>query len=181
MLEDDLPGLVKKLKASDHDAFKIIFDRWQQSIFHFLYFRTKDEALSEDLLQEVFLKCWNARHNLDESKSIKNYLYTIADDLLLNHVRHKKVMEKHRDESRGREATDHHNPQFILEEKEWHVRLQQAIDDLPEKARVVFLMSRMEDLSYQEIADRLMLNIKTVESHMTRALKILRQKLSKKL
>jgi RNA polymerase sigma-70 factor (family 1) len=181
MLEDDLQNLVKKLKASDHDAFKMIFDRFQQHIFHFLYFKTKDEALAEDMLQEVFLKCWNARHNLDETRSLRNYLYTIADNLVLNHIRHGKVMERHRDESQASETSNLDNPQFILEEKEWHVRLRKAIDDLPEKPRIVFLMSRMEDLSYQEIADRLTLSVKTVESHMTKALKILREKLSKKL
>ena len=73
------------------------------------------------------------------------------------------------------------NPQFILEEKEWHLALMAAIEALPEKTRIVFLMSRMEDLTYEEIADRLSLSIKTVESHMTKALKLLRKALPLKL
>jgi RNA polymerase sigma-70 factor, ECF subfamily len=73
------------------------------------------------------------------------------------------------------------NPQFILEEKEWQAALMAAIETLPEKSRIVFLMSRMEDLTYEEIADRLSLSIKTVESHMTKALKLLRIALLLKL
>jgi len=181
MLEDDLRNVVKKLKASDQDAFRKIFDVWQEAIFHFLFYKTKDEALAEDLLQDVFLKCWNARAHLDENQSIRNYLYTIADNLVLNHIRHEKVVEKHRDETQLAEPSNLDNPHFILEEKEWKAKLEQAISELPEKPRVVFLMSRMEDLSYQEIADRLTLSIKTVESHMVKALRLLRERLSKKL
>ena len=73
------------------------------------------------------------------------------------------------------------NPQFILEEKEWYLALAAAIEALPEKTRIVFLMSRMEDLTYEEIADRLSLSIKTVESHMTKALKLLVKALPLKL
>ena len=68
-----------------------------------------------------------------------------------------------------------------MEEMEWKARLEDAIASLPERPRIVFLMSRLEDLSYQEIADRLYISIKTVETHMVTALKHLRQNLSKKL
>jgi len=127
------------------------------------------------------LKVWKNRSTLDETRSLKNYLYTIADNLTHNHFRHAKVVADHKGwvDSKMFSACD--NPQFILEEKEWHLALVAAIEDLPEKTRIVFLMSRMEDLTYEEIADRLSLSIKTVESHMTKALKLLRKTLSLKL
>jgi RNA polymerase sigma-70 factor (ECF subfamily) len=177
----DLRELVKRLRASDHSAFKIVFDTWQDAIFKFLYYRTNDTQAAEDLLQDVFLKFWNARESLNENQSIKNYLYTIADNLVLNQWRHLKVVARHEREHEMKEVSVTENPQFVLEEQEWRVKLQQAIDALPEKPRVVFLMSRMEDLSYQEIAERLSLSIKTVESHMVKALKLLRQSVKKDL
>jgi RNA polymerase sigma-70 factor (family 1) len=182
-MPQDFSELVKRLRASDHSAFKIVFDTWQESIFKFLYYKTNDTQLAEDLLQDVFLKFWNARVALDENQSIKNYLYTIADNLVLNQWRHLKVVARHEreHEHERKEVSVTDNPQFVLEEKEWHARLQHAIDTLPEKPRIVFLMSRMEDLSYQEIADRLSISIKTVESHMVKALKLLRQSVKKNL
>jgi RNA polymerase sigma-70 factor (ECF subfamily) len=181
MSEEALNELVKRLKASDHEAFRAVFNLWQQNIFNFLCFRTKDAARAEDLLQDVFLKLWNNRDRLDEKKSLRNYLYTIADNLALNDARHEKVVAKHREGTNVPMFTNAENPQFILEEKEWKRKLEGAIASLPEKPRVIFLMSRMEDLSYQEIADRLSISIKTVETHMVRALKDLRETLSKKL
>jgi len=181
MLQPDLNELVNRLKASDHDAFKTVFDLWQGAIFNFLLFKTRDAARADDLLQEAFLRLWNSRAKLNEKQSLKNYLYTIADNLVLNEIRHDKVVARHRSETKAPIFTNTENPEFILEEKEWKDRLEGVIASLPEKPRIVFLMSRLEDLSYQEIADRLSISIKTVETHMVKALKHLRENLSKKL
>ena len=181
MLQPDLNELVKRLKASDQDAFKTVFDLWQEAIFNFLIFKTRDQARAEDLLQEAFLRLWNSRARLNENQSLKNYLYTIADNLVLNEIRHDKVVARHKAETKAPIFTNTVNPEFILEEKEWKDQLEGAIASLPEKPRIVFLMSRLEDLSYQEIADRLSISIKTVETHMVKALKHLRENISRKL
>jgi RNA polymerase sigma-70 factor (family 1) len=181
MLQPDRNELINRLKASDHDAFKTVFNIWQRNIFNFLLFKTKDAAQAEDLLQEVFLRLWNARTRLNENQSLKNYLYTIADNLVLNEIRHNKVVARHRSDTQVSIFTNTENPEFLMEEREWKKRLEDALASLPEKPRIVFLMSRFEDFSYQEIADRLSISIKTVESHMVKALKHMRENLSKKL
>ena len=181
MLQPDQNDVVKRLKASDPDALKTVFNLWQGAIFNFLLFKTKDTARAEDLLQEVFLRFWNARTRLNENQSIRNYLYTIADNLVLNEIRHDKVVARHKSNVDTIFFTNTENPEFILEDKEWKKRLEDTIASLPEKPRIIFLMSRMEDLSYQEIADRLSISIKTVETHMVKALKHIRERLSKKL
>lgn len=178
---EDIQQLIRKLRASDRDAFKSVFEQYQDSIFRFLYYKTRDAQLSEDLLQEAFLKLWNAREQLDEKQSLTNYLYTIAANLVVNHVRHMKVVAAHQEQANRSGASNVNNPQFILEEQEWKASLEKAIDALPDQARIVFLMSRMEDLSYKEIAERLGLSVKTVESHMTKALGSLREVFSKKI
>jgi RNA polymerase sigma-70 factor (family 1) len=174
MEETDFRILVSRIKASDQAAFKTFFNSFQEKIFNFLLFKTKDSYVAEDLLQETFLKVWKNRLNLDETRSLKNYLYTIADNLTHNHFRHAKVVAAHKGRIESKMFATIDNPQFILEEKEWHLALVGAIEALPEKTRIVFLMSRMEDLTYEEIAERLSLSVKTVESHMTKALRLLR-------
>jgi RNA polymerase sigma-70 factor (ECF subfamily) len=181
MKESELNELVKRIKLSDQLAFKMLFDFFEGAIFKFLLFKTKDAAAAEDLLQEVFLKLWKVRATLDERRSIKNYLYTIADNISLNHIRHLKIVTAYQNQAPSKLFSAVENPHFILEEKEWKLRLMNAIEALPEKTRVIFLMSRLEDLTYNEIAERLSLSVKTVEGHMIKALKSLRESVSKKL
>jgi RNA polymerase sigma factor (sigma-70 family) len=92
MKETDFRTLAIRIKASDQAAFEVLFNLFQATIFNFLLFKTKDSSLAEDLLQETFLKVWKNRSTLDEARSLKNYLYTIADNLALNHFRHAKVV-----------------------------------------------------------------------------------------
>lgn len=173
MSTQDTRHLVNRLKASDHDAFRAVFDSYQESIFRFLYLKTKDVQLAEDLLQEVFYKLWTNRYRLDAEQSLKSYLYTIAEHLFLNHCRHQLVVQQHMQS--GNRGTTAETPHFLLEEEEFRQHLENAIEMLPEKVREVFMMSRFEDLSYQEIANRQSISIKTVESHMVEALRLLRE------
>jgi RNA polymerase sigma-70 factor (ECF subfamily) len=181
MKDTDFSILIQRIKASDETGFETLFNFFQAPIFNFLLFKVKDPAIAEDLLQETFLKIWKTRAALDENRSIKNYLYTIADNLALNHFRHAKVVSNYKERRDAKIFSLGDSPEFILEEKEWQISLAKAIEALPEKTRVVFLMSRMEDLTYEEIASRLQISIKTVESHMTKALKLLREDLRLKL
>jgi len=183
MKESELNELVKRIKLSDQLAFKTLFDFFEEAIFRFLLFKTKDATVAEDLLQEVFLKLWKVRATLDERRSIKNFLYTIADNISLNHIRHLKVVAAYQNHNQpsSKLFSVVENPHYILEEKEWRLKLMNAIEALPEKTRVIFLMSPLEDMTYNEIAERLSLSVKTVEGHMMKALKSLRESVSKKL
>ncbi|RKQ49882.1 RNA polymerase sigma-70 factor (ECF subfamily) [Roseivirga pacifica] len=158
--------------------FRNIFDQYYNPIKNFLYFKCGDIALSEDLSQDVFVKLWEKRDevNLD---TVKSYVYTIANNMLLNKIRHDKVVlnfvEKHK--TRQEEKS----PQFALEEKEFRTRLENIISAMPEKQRTVFLMNRIDELTYKEIAERLNLSVKAIEKRMHGALEHLRNNLDYKI
>ena len=158
--------------------FRNIFDQYYNPIKNFLYFKCGDIALSEDLSQDVFIKLWEKRDevNLD---TVKSYVYTIANNMLLNKIRHDKVVlnfvEKHK--TRQEEKS----PQFALEEKEFRTRLENIISAMPEKQRTVFLMNRIDELTYKEIAERLDLSVKAIEKRMHGALEHLRNNLDYKI
>jgi RNA polymerase sigma-70 factor (ECF subfamily) len=181
MEESELQRLVRQIKGSDQLAFKKLFNFFEETIYKFLLFKTKDADVAEDLLQEVFLKLWKVRESLDERRSIKNYLYTMADNISLNHIRHLKVVTAYKNQPHSKLFSVVESPDYILEEKECNLKLMNAIETLPEKTRVIFLMSRLEDLTYNEIGDRLSLSVKTVEGHMIKALKFLRESVSRKI
>ncbi len=146
---------------------------------NFLYYKLGDVALAEDLVQEVFLKAWEKRDSI-RLDTVKSLLYTIAANLANNHF----SSGRSRFEFELKENLDHstqENPQFLLENSEFKIRLENALADLPEKQRTVFLMSRMDDLTYTEIAERLDISVKAVEKRMHEALGFLRNVLDQKL
>lgn len=160
------------------DQFKEFFDEHYQQIKNFIYYKTANAALSEDLAQECFLKIWEKRQKIDPATA-KNYLYTIAKNLAVDHIKKQKsffsfINKKHK-------TDDGETPLYVLEEKEFDAKLQQAMAELTEKQRIVFLMNRVDDLTYQEIANRLGLSVKAVEKRMMQALKQLKEYIGQKI
>jgi len=152
--------------------FKDTFDRYYHPVKNFLYYKLGDVALAEDLVQEVFLKTWEKRDSV-RLETVKSLLYTIASNLANNHFGSARA----RFEFELKENIPHstqENPQYLLENMEFKTRLEKALADLPENQRTVFLMSRMDDLTYTEIAERLKISVKTVEKRMHEALGFLR-------
>ncbi|MGH7493700.1 MAG: RNA polymerase sigma-70 factor [bacterium] len=145
-------------------------------MFNFAHYKLRNVEAAEDIVQEVFIKLWENRHQIKAERSLKSYLYTITTNLALNYIRHTKVAIKFQ-RTLNEESFLQESPQSSLEKKELHEKLLAALALLPEKPRIVFMMSRMEQLSYREIAERLEISIKTVESHIGAALKALRKSL----
>ena len=156
--------LVLKIKSGDRSAFKTLFEHFQNSLYNFLIYKTGDSDLSEDILQETLLKVWQKRDRLDESLSIKSYLFTMANNSAMNYFRHQKVIYAH--QAQYQFEDEDRSPEDIFRTKEFYDQVLQAIENLPEKTRITFMMSRFEDLSYKEIAERTDVSIKTVESHI---------------
>lgn len=159
--------------------FKDVFDRFYYPVKNFLYYKLGDVALAEDLVQEVFLKTWEKRDSI-RLETVKSLLYTIAANLANNHFSSARA----RFEFELKENLDHptqENPHYLLENTEFKTMLEKALAELPEKQRTVFLMSRMDDLTYSEIAERLEISVKAVEKRMHEALGFLRNALGQKL
>ena len=139
---------------------------------NFLFYKSGNMGLSEDLVQEAFVKLWEncAKVSIEKAKS---YLFTVANNLFLNSVSHQKVKLKFENFADANKFEN--DPQFILEEKEFKLKLESAIAELPETQRIVFLMNRIDKKKYREIAEELDLSVKAVEKRMHLALAALRK------
>ena len=155
----------------EESTYTTIFKEYAKTLHNYLYYKTGNMTLSQDLTQEAFTRLW---HNCAKviPASAKGYVFKIANNLLINEYNHQKVVFKFQ----AKPQTDRSNesPEYLLEEKELKERLEAAIAALPEKQRVVFLMSRIEKKTYQEIADILDLSRQAVEKRMYKALDALR-------
>lgn len=156
----------------EEPIFSQIFREYAKTLHNYLYYKTGNAGLSGDLTQEAFLRLWQ---NCSDVKfnTAKGYVFKIANNLLLNEYAHNKVVLKFQ----NRPVVTHTNqdPGFLLEEKELKEQLETAISMLPEKQRVVFLLSRIEKKTYKEIAELLGISRQGVEKRMYNALDKLRQ------
>jgi RNA polymerase sigma factor (sigma-70 family) len=157
------------------EQFKTLFDRHFDDIRRYLYYRSGDEALSTDLAQDTFMRIWEKEMILMPG-SDAGLLYKIAGDLFVSHTRREKLRKEAPDRIRFEPSS--RTPEEELQFKELREKYEKALIKLPENQRVVFLMSRMEELTYQEIAARLSLSVKAVEKRMTGALSRLRKDIS---
>ena len=154
--------------------FKYCYDEFFDAIRSYIYYRSGDEELSSDLAQEVFLRLFEKDFEFIESKT-KNLLYSIANQAFLMHLRRRKISDKHLQSIEFRYETE--DPQQQLQYTELKNEYEKTLVEMPEGQRVVFLMSRLEELTYREIAERLDISVKAVEKRMSLALKELRNKL----
>ncbi len=162
----------------EETVYKTVFQQYAKNIRNYLLAKCGDVSLSEDVVQEVFLKLWQKCADI-RFATVKAFLYRVADNILTDQFRHKKVVLVHRQKLSINTVNDQ-TPQFQLEEKEFKEKLEHIINSMPEKSRVVFLMNRIEKLKYREIAERLGLSQKAVEKRMGIALDIFRKGIAEK-
>ncbi|SEL96284.1 RNA polymerase sigma-70 factor, ECF subfamily [Aquimarina amphilecti] len=165
---------MEKKSVCDEKNFESIFDDCSESLRNLIYYKCGDIDLAEDIIQDAFIKLWNNCKKVVFYKA-KSYLYTVANNNLLNHIAHKKVVLRY--EQRPHSDLNNQDPQFIIEEKEFMSKLNNAIDSLPEKQRETFLLSRIDKKSYKEIAEITGVSVKAIEKRIHYALLSLRQKL----
>lgn len=152
--------------------FEKVYREQVDPLRNFLYYKCGSLQLAEDLAHDSFSKLWEncAKIVFDKAKS---FVFTIANNLFLNHIKHQKVVLNF--EKKSGSVEDKKDPHYLLEENEFKEKLEKAISDLPETQRVVFLMNRIDQLTYKEIAKTLDVSVKAVEKRMHKALKKLKQ------
>ena len=170
--------LVKKIILGDAAAFEKLFKSYFQLLVGFCFRFVEDVSIAENIVQEVFLKIWANRAKLDPGIKIKYYLYKAVKNKALNHLRHLKVVKNSAQDVYSNNIPGK-TPEEEINEEEIVELLIKAIEELPEKCKIIFFMSKYDNLKYPEIADILDISIRTVEYHMRRALKFLSKHLSR--
>lgn len=172
--------LTAALRRGDEATFEAVFRQWYEPLCGYVSRLTDgdfDEA--EDLVQQVFVKLWERREQLDIAWSLKGYLYKTVHNTALNRLRTAKTHSKYLDFNAAQLEKEHTPPDFAA--SELTERIQKALGKLPPQCRHIFELSRFEELKYREIADQLGISIKTVETQMGKALRLLRFQLAEYL
>lgn len=166
--------LLTSLRQGSEDAFTVIYERYHKLLYVLAYKYLKSTYSSEDAVQQVFLKLWEARSLLMVNVNLRNYLYTMLKNHVLNEIRNNNsAVEKNYEIVQS--APEYEDELLIkIEEQDMMSHFYQAIDHLPEQKRQVCLYKLKGNLSNQEIADKMNISVPTVKTHYTQAIKILR-------
>jgi RNA polymerase sigma-70 factor (ECF subfamily) len=171
-------ALVAQLAKRNEAAFEQVFKTHFKNLHAYACSILKDDMAAEEAVQNVFFKLWDRSENLTIGGSLAAYLYRAVNNESLNYLKHQKVKEAHALHVAYISPAHRDTPSKTLQAKELEGRLHKALNELPEQCRTIFQMSRFEELRYREIAERMGLSVKTVEAQMSKALRVLREKLA---
>ena len=169
--------LFETLKAGDITAFEMLFKTYYQPLCNYAFTFVQDHDEAEEIVQSTFLQVWEKKAVLEIRTGVKPYLYAMVRNACLNVIKHEKVKQQHVavEMAMGERSIESVSRSVMASELE--ARIYRAMENLPEQCRLVFKLSRFEELKYAEIAEQLNISVKTVENHMGKALKIMREQL----
>ena len=165
------------LKTGDITAFEMLFRTYYQSLCNYAYTFIQDRDDAEEVVQSTFLSVWEKRETLEIHTAVKPYLYAMVRNACLNLLKHEKIKQKHASEALALADPTYESVAQTVHSSELEDQIHKAMEKLPEQCRLVFKLSRFEELKYAEIAEQLDISIKTVENQMGKALRITREQL----
>ena len=173
----DQRKLVLALKKGDISAFEQFFYLYEKNLQYFVWSLTKSQYVAEEIVQEVFIKLWTRRETLDPSRSVKSLLYTMAHNLAFNHLRDAANRADLRQELWHNVVSAQNQTENTILSSEFESLVEEILESLPAQKRSIYILSRREGKSNQEIADLLGITPKTVKNHLWRTLQYIRERL----
>lgn len=172
--------LICNIIKGDKKAFRLLFDRYYQKLFHSAIYYLSSKELAEEAVSDVFYTIWSKRETLSEIENIESYLYISVKNQALHYIRRSNPLNCVSLELYNVEfIPDNNSPESTLLEQETLELIQEAIDSLPEKCKEVFRLFLSDKLKQKEIAILLNISQKTVEAHIATAYKKIQSYLKK--
>lgn len=177
LLYENEAEIIVRLRDDDREALKVIYEKHWQALYISAYNILKDKEACEDILQEIFIQLWQRRGTLNIKTSFTAYLFTATRYQVFHHIRKSAGRQELFENLEERFLTD--APDSLLNTKELQQIIQAAVENLPEKCREIYKLSREQHLSYKSIAEQLQISPKTVENQIGIALKKLQDTINR--
>ena len=155
-------------------SFSLLYEKYAQELGNFLYYKYGNSLNPTDKVQDTFIKLWENCAKVVPEK-VKSFLYTVANNLMLNAVKHQKVVFKHQ-EIKPKDYTNE-SPEFMLRKKEFLQRYEKALSNLKEEERIAFMLNKIEGKTHKEIGEVLGITKKVAEHRIYSAFKKLKEQL----
>lgn len=171
---------LRDFKKGNISAFKEICSLYGKKLFYFINAYTNNREVTEEIVQDVFIKLWYVKEKIDTSLSINSYIYTIAKNLSIDYLRMQRFKVFSIDSIVERELSHNNEGEEIINYEEENNLIRQAIMNLSPRKKEVFTLHRFERLTYHEIAQRLGISVSAVEKNISASLQDIRKYISKK-
>lgn len=178
MIEHEARELLTQLKSNDKNAINGLYEAYSRRLFNFAFSYLKTEEDSLDVVQDVFISLWKKRYDLNEDTNLEAYLFTVTKNSVISIFR-KKISEKGYLEHLRQVAVLFHNDnEEQCNYQSLSEKIQELVARLPEHRKRIFQMSKEKGLSNKAIAEELKISVKTVEDHMTKARRFIKEHLT---
>lgn len=177
MSEINTDVLFKEIAADNSVAFRRLYDSYYLQVYRFASYFVDSSLLVEEVTSDVFCILWEYRKKLSGIANFERYLYTITKNRAFRYLRDTKKYTFTELETISDKFSSEIDPEYVAIDKELTTSLYEAINELPERCRLIFLMAREEGLKYKEIAEILSISEKTVNAQMVLAIKKLNKRL----
>ena len=171
----DLERIVKELSKDHESSLEELFNYYYPRLYGFSKSFLKLEQGIDDILQEVFIRIWQNRKNIKDPATFSSYIFTIARNLLLNELRSRLNHRNLKDEVRKLSIAPEYAGFDDVQYRDLNSRVCELVGELPDRQKEIFVLSRTEGLSHKEIAHKLQITTKTVEYHISLAIKYIKQ------
>jgi RNA polymerase sigma-70 factor (ECF subfamily) len=177
-LEDDQYLWIRYIENEDASGFEELFKKYYLQLTRFSWRYVKSKAVAEGIVQDFFADIWENGEEMNIQGTIKTYFYRAVRNRSLNQIKHQEVKNKY--DPLWMEQKESPILEFRDEKREQQIKqaIEEAIESLPERGKMVYKLHRFDGLTYEEIAEVMDISVKTVESQMSRSLKMLREKLA---
>jgi RNA polymerase sigma-70 factor (ECF subfamily) len=172
--------IIQGLKTDDKRVLTVLYNNYWKILYISSYNLLKDKEVCEEIIQDVFIDIWNKRKEIEIKVSLKSYLYACVRYKVFAQFRTNKIMRVELFEELDKRI-HYTTPETKMIHKELEQQVKIVVESLPRKCQRVYKLSRYEQLSHKEIADQLGISNKTVENHITNALRVLRTSLGQVL
>lgn len=179
-MESDDQFWLENVRKGEERAFEILFKKYYFQLTRFAWRYVDSKAIAEELVQDLLATLWENREEWDmkNERTVRAYLYKSVKNLSLNYIKKKKIRDKY--DSEWMEKKENPDFQFKETHREAQIReaISRAVEELPSRSKMTYKLHRYDGLTYEEIGEVMDVSVKTVESQMSRTLKILRERLS---
>jgi RNA polymerase sigma-70 factor (ECF subfamily) len=175
----DEKELLMQVAAGDRKAFTDLYSVYVSNVYQFVFLFTRSKDNAEEIIQDVFVSIWEKKEKLAEVTSFKSYLFKAAKNKLIDEVRHLQIRHRVLAEIKRNKAESYDATNNEVDYKEYYKAVQEAIQKLPPKRKMIFQLSTEQGLSHDEIAEQLRVSKSFVKNQLYKALDFVRQYLSK--
>lgn len=167
--------LAARIRNDSLEAFKLLYNRYSKKLYYFSLRYLEDNADAEEIVQVVFISVWEHRKTLDDTRSVKNYIYKSAVNNIYNYLKKKAIRRKYVEQELQKPEGSVNQTYDQIFYKELEKRIDTIVTSLPTQQQKIFNLSRHEGLSHEEIARKFELSVRTVENQIYRVIKVIKK------